>query len=122
MFSSYFKNAWRHLLRNKVFTLINVAGLGLGMACALFGILFIRDEMSFDGFHRNRSQLYRLTTTVTNTDYVSQTLGTTGQVQGPAFKEVIPDIESYVRILGMNDINLSANNKSLAIKNVYADS
>lgn len=122
MFKNYFKIAWRHLLRNKTFTLINIAGLSLGMACAILAILFVNNEVSYDRFHQNTSQLYRLTTTITNTDNSKQIFGTTGQVQGPAFKAAIPEIADYVRILGVNDVNLIGNNKSLAIKNIYADS
>ena len=122
MFKNYFKTACRHLLRNKTFTLINIAGLSLGMACAILAILFVNNEVSYDRFHQNVSQLYRLTTTITNTDNSKQTVGTTGQVQGPAFKAAIPEIADYVRILGVNDVNITGNNKSLALKNIYADS
>ncbi len=122
MFKNYFKTAWRHLVRNKTFTLINIAGLSLGMACAMLTILFVNSEVKYDRFHQNTSQLYRLSTTVTDADNNKQTFGTTGQVQGPAFKADIPEIADYVRILGMNDVNLIGNGKSLAIKNIYADS
>src|SRR5665213_646727 len=122
MFKNYFKTAWQHLLRNKTFTLINIAGLSLGMACTILAILFVNNELSYDRFHQNTSQLYRLTTTITNADNSKQTVGTTGQVQGPAFKAAIPEIVDYVRILGVNDVNLTANNKSLPLKNIYADS
>jgi ABC-type antimicrobial peptide transport system permease subunit len=116
-----FKTAWRHLWRNKTFTVINIAGLSLGMTCAMLTILFVNNEISFDRFHQNAPQLYRLTTTITDADNNKQTLGTSGQVQGPAFKAAIPEIADYVRIFGMNDVNLTANNKSLAIKTIYAD-
>ena len=59
------------------------------MACAILTILFVNNEVSFDRFHQNTLQLYRLTTTVTNADNSKQTLGTTGQVQGPAFKVAV---------------------------------
>ncbi len=43
------------------------------------------------------------------------------QVEGPAFKSAIPEIADYVRIMGMNGINVSAANKSLAVNNIFAD-
>jgi len=123
MISNFFKIAFRHLLRNKVFTFINLTGLTLGMTCALFAILFVKDEMSYDRWHSNASRLYRLTTLITHTnDGTQQFVATTGQVQGPAFKSAIPEIADYVRILGTDGINLTGNNKSLAVKNIYADS
>ncbi|HNP21097.1 MAG TPA: ABC transporter permease [Panacibacter sp.] len=121
MFKNYFKTAWRHLWRHKTFTVIHIAGLGMGMACAMLAFLFVHDEISFDDFQQNAPQLYRLTTTITDADNDKQTLGTSGQVQGPAFKAAIPEIADYVRIFGMNDVNFTANNKALAIKNIYAD-
>jgi putative ABC transport system permease protein len=121
MFKNYFKTAWRYLLRNKTFTLINIAGLSLGMACAILAILFVNNEVSYDRFHQNTAQLYRLTTTVINADNSKQIFGTTGQIQGPTFKAAIPEITDYVRILGMNNINITGNNKSLAVNNIYAD-
>ena len=123
MISSFFKIAFRHLLRNRIFTFINLFGLTLAMTCALFAILFVRDEMSYDRFHLNAGRLYRVNTLITNTsDGTQQIVGTTGQVQGPAFKTAIPEIADYVRILGTDGINLTGNNKSIAVKNVYADS
>jgi putative ABC transport system permease protein len=123
MMSSFFKIAFRHLLRNRVFTFINLAGLTLGMTCALFAILFVKDEMGYDRFHLNAGRLYRLTTLITHvSDGTQQIVGTTGQVQGPAFKAAIPEIADYVRILGTDGVNLTGNNKSLSVKNIYADS
>lgn len=123
MISNCFKIAYRHLLRNKVFTFINLTGLTLGMTCALFAILFVKDEMSYDRWHHNASRLYRLTTLITHpNDGTQQFVATTGQVQGPAFKSAIPEIADYVRILGTGGLNLTGNNKSLAVKNIYADS
>ena len=121
MFRNYLKIALRHLGRNRLYTLINVAGLSIGMTCALLAILYVRDEMSYDLFHKNAPQLYRLTTTITNQEGVQQTVGTTGQVQGPAFKEAIPGISDYTRMLGIDAINMSGNDKSLAVKILYAD-
>ncbi|HEV8508458.1 MAG TPA: FtsX-like permease family protein, partial [Chitinophagaceae bacterium] len=78
-------------------------------------------EISFDRFHKNAPELYRLTTTLTNQDGSRQTLGTTGQVQGPAFKEAIPEISDYLRMWGIDAINMSANNKSLSVNTRYVD-
>lgn len=123
MITSFFKIAFRHLSRNRVFTCINVAGLTLGMTCALLAILFIKDEMGYDRWHRNADRLYRLNTITRDAGSgAEQVLATTGQVQGPAFKAAIPEIEDYVRVLGNDGMNLTGNGKSLAVKNVFADS
>ena len=56
MLKNFFLVAWRNLLRNKVYSFINIAGLGLGLACALLIILFVADENSYDRFHKDAGQ------------------------------------------------------------------
>lgn len=61
MIRNYFKIAFRNILRNKVFALINILGLAVGMACFILISLWIQDELSYDRFHANRDHLYLLT-------------------------------------------------------------
>jgi putative ABC transport system permease protein len=58
MLKNYFLTAWRNLARNKAFSLINILGLALGLACSLLILLWVQDERSIDAFHANGSQLY----------------------------------------------------------------
>lgn len=60
MFNNYLKIAFRNLLRNKVFSVINILGLALGMTCSLMIMLWVQDERSVDAFHANKNQLYRI--------------------------------------------------------------
>jgi ABC-type antimicrobial peptide transport system permease subunit len=57
MFRSYFKIAWRNLLKNKIYSLINIGGLAVGMAVAMLIGLWIYDEVTFDQYHQNYSRL-----------------------------------------------------------------
>ena len=50
MFHNSFKTAWRNVVKNKAFSLINIAGLGLGMACSLLIFLWVQDEQQMDKF------------------------------------------------------------------------
>ena len=120
MLQNYFKVAWRNLLRNKVYSAINVGGLAVGMACALLVLLFVRDERSYDQFHEKASQLYRLTTVI-NKEGVQQRRGSSGQVQGPTFEAALPEVLDYVRILGVN-FNVIGEQKAVALQGLYADS
>lgn len=120
MFRNYLKIAWRNLFRNKVYSVINIVGLAVGMASALLVLLFVRDEHSYDQFHEKTTQLYRLTTTLINKDGVQQRRGTSGQVQGPTFKAALPEVIDYVRILGVN-FNVIGEQKTLALKGLFAD-
>jgi putative ABC transport system permease protein len=60
MFKNYFKTAWRNLLKNKVFSLINIAGLSVGMAACLLILQYVSFELSFDQFNKNAPDLYRV--------------------------------------------------------------
>ncbi|HEX5026867.1 MAG TPA: ABC transporter permease, partial [Agriterribacter sp.] len=60
MFRNYFKIALRNLLRHKAFSGINIAGLALGMTASLFIFLWVNDERSIDGFHKNSAQLFHV--------------------------------------------------------------
>jgi hypothetical protein len=57
---SYMKTAWRKMKRQKGYAFINVAGLAVGLACALFIWLWVQDELSFDRFHQNAPALFRV--------------------------------------------------------------
>lgn len=60
MLQSYFKIAWRNLVRNKTFSIINISGLALGITCSLLIVLWIQDERRIDGFHANGKRLYQV--------------------------------------------------------------
>ena len=60
MWDNYLKVAFRNLWKNRFYSFINIFGLGLGIACFLFILIFIRDELSYDSYHRNAGRLYRM--------------------------------------------------------------
>src|ERR1700743_1288911 len=100
MIRNYLLTAWRNLLRNRIYSVINIAGLMLGLACAMLIILYLKDEISFDRFHVNRDHLYRLYSEANGAGGETRRMGITGDVQGPRFKSQIPEITAFVRIQG----------------------
>lgn len=60
MFRSYLKIAWRNIWKNPAFSVTNLLGLTIGMTCTILILLWVQDERSWDKFHPNHSQLYRL--------------------------------------------------------------
>ena len=60
MIRNYLTIAFRNLLRNKVFSFINIFGLALGLACSILILLWVQDELTWDRFHPNIDQLYRV--------------------------------------------------------------
>jgi len=106
MFKNYFTIALRNLSRNKIYAFINIAGLSLGLACAMLIILYVKDEVSYDRFHANVNQIYRITTQAIDKDGKKGNKdGNSGYLQGPRFSANIPEIKSFIRIQdGREDI------------------
>src|SRR6185312_220512 len=96
MFKNYFKTAFRNLSRNKIYSFINIAGLSLGLACAMLIMLYVKDEVSFDRFHKNAKNIYR----IAKKSKDNHENGTTGFLQGPRFTQNVPGIQSFVRVQG----------------------
>jgi len=102
MFKNYFKIAARNLLKNKVYTVINITGLGLGMACCILILLFVRWELSYDKFHKNAANLYRVLTEFFREDGSSFGItSSTPMPLGPALRDEFPEIANTTRFTGM---------------------
>jgi putative ABC transport system permease protein len=100
MIKNYFKTAFRNLARNKIYSFINIAGLSIGLACAMLIMLYVKDEVSFDRFHKNVNNIYRVVSE--RGKYKSFV---TGLLQGPRFTQNVPGIKSFVRVQsGYEDI------------------
>ncbi|HMJ70432.1 MAG TPA: ABC transporter permease [Cyclobacteriaceae bacterium] len=98
MFTSYLKIALRNLLRNRVYSVINILGLALGVACCLLLSLYIRDEMSYDKHHKRGNDLYRIVTNFQSELVVDRT-GAASPPIAMAIKEEVPEVETAVRVL-----------------------
>ena len=59
MFQNYFVTALRNIARHKLYSVINIAGFAMGLACAIFIILFVRDELSYDKWIPGSESIYR---------------------------------------------------------------
>ena len=60
MFRNYFKTAWRNLLKNKFYSAINIAGLSIGLAVGIMVLMWVQDELSYDSFHKNADNIYKI--------------------------------------------------------------
>ncbi len=98
MLRNYFVIAFRNILRNKVYSSINIFGLALGVACCLLLSLYIQDELSYDTYHNRLDDLYRITTHFT-TDRGIDKLGSTSPPIAMTLRDEIPEIELAVRAL-----------------------
>jgi putative ABC transport system permease protein len=119
MIKNYLKIAVRNLTRNKIFSLINIAGLSLGLTCCMLIVLYTKDEVSFDRFQENKDQLFRIQVTM-STDRETRTIGSTNAIHGPSFKEEIPEIKEIVRAQS-NTFVTKKGNELLSEEVLFAD-
>ena len=96
MIRNYFKTAFRNLARNKIYSFINIFGLSIGLASAMLIMLYVKDEVSFDRFHKNVGHIYRVAKRTNG----NNENGATGFLQGPRFSQNVPGIKSFVRVEG----------------------
>lgn len=99
MFKNYLIVALRNLSKNKVYAFINIAGLSIGLACSMLIILYVKDEVTYDRFHSNMKNIYRVVRQ--NNDLQGHKTGmdgNTGYLQGPRFTKNVGGIQSFVRV------------------------
>ncbi len=97
MFKNYLKIAYRNILKQKTYSIINIFGLALGLtACILVG-LYIYQDFSYDNYHVNRDRLYRLTTHTTDPAGNYSLLQSSARI-APAIKQEFPELDKVTRV------------------------
>ena len=99
MLKNYLKIAFRYLFKNKVFTTVNILGLTLGFACFILLTLFVVDELSFDDFHSQGDQIYRVVQTVNEPDGDTRQVATVAPLIGTEAKEQFPEILDQTQLI-----------------------
>ena len=62
MFKNYFKISFRNLYKHPFYSIINIAGLAIGIACVLFIIFYVQDELSYDRYNKKADRIYKIIT------------------------------------------------------------
>ena len=120
MLKNYLSIAYRTILKTKVFSLINILGLAVGMAAFMFIVQYIQFERSYETFNKNADNIYRITLDLYNgNEYVVTDCETYAPV-GPLLKEKMPEVIDYVRMFhndGLQDIE--ADNRKFLEEGIY---
>src|SRR5207249_11899772 len=103
MFKNYFKTALRNLSRQKVLAFINIFGLSTGIACFILLLLYSVNEFSFDRFHKNHKDIFRVYEWTKGRDGSDQGSTILPMPLGPALKKDFPDVINFVRMKQFGD-------------------
>ena len=98
MIGNYFKIAWRNLLKERQFTLLNLVGLSTGLACTILIYLWVNDELHVDKVNEKDSRLFQIMANHTSDDGI-KTIGNTPGLLAEALKSEMPEIESAVTVV-----------------------
>ena len=98
MLENYFKIAFRSLWKNKGFSFINIFGLATGIACSLLIFLFVKEELSYDRFHKDADNVYRIVKDFVNDDGSLIPDATTPAALAPAMQKEVPEVAAITRI------------------------
>ena len=119
MFKNFLITAIRNLVHNKVFSIVNIMGLAIGLGCTILILSFIQNELSVDAYHQNRNQIvqaYLKGTKDGNSNYQS----TTSPYIGPMLKAEYPEVLDAVRMFSMQEVSFQYQDKLILESNGFA--
>src|SRR6266576_3754642 len=118
MIKNYFKTAWKNLWKNKTFSLINIAGLAIGMAACLLILQYVSFKLSFDRFNKKTADIYR----VYNDRYQNGKLIQHGTITysaiGKAMQDDFPEVINHARVEPFGNIIITCDNKKFGEQQV----
>ncbi|WP_184546941.1 ABC transporter permease [Mucilaginibacter sp. FT3.2] len=119
MIKNYFKIAWRNLVKNKINSFINIAGLSVGMAVAILIGLWIYDELSFDQYHQNYNRIALVEQNLKNNGEIDTWAATPYPLANELRKNYGSSFKAVVMAAGMGKHMLSLGDKKLNKMGVY---
>ena len=122
MFKNYLKTAFRNLVKNKFYTLINIIGLALGIATCLLILLYLMDELSYDRYNLNANRIYRVNNEIKFGDNHVD-LAVAPSLMGTTMVKEIPQVEQYTRIQWHGSLLIRKGSENLREERIaYGDS
>jgi len=100
MIKNLLKTAVRHIRKHSGYSILNILGLTLGITSALFLLIYVSDELSYDRYHENADRIYRVSSKITEPD--DQFTWNVAQIpMGPQVVQDYPEVQSFVRFINM---------------------
>lgn len=110
MLKNYLKIALRNIKRTKIYSLINICGLAIGMACSILILLWVYDEISFDSFNENKQDIFRVISDWEKWEWDG--LPISPEPLGPAILAGTPEVNDMFRILEYGRAAVKYNNSA----------
>ena len=120
MIGSYIKTSGRNLMRNKLFSFINIVGLAISMSAGLLLIAFVLDLLSYDRFHKNGERIYRITNVLTSNREQSSKFASTSIKTGKLIREKVTGVEEVAIVRDFSE-DAKAGDNILPIKGYWAE-
>ncbi len=122
MFENYFKTAWRSLSKNKTFSILNISGLSIGLACSLLIALYVLDELSYDRFNTQADHIYRIDEQLKFGDF-NYNGAEVPAIMAPTFAKDFKQIDHYTRLKSSPGVVIRKGSENIREDRViYADS
>jgi len=119
MYKNYFKIALRTLMKNRAFSFINISGLAVGIAGFLLIVQYVKYERSYEDFHQNAPNIFRVTLDLyKGSEYVVTDCETNAPL-GPMLKEKMPEVVDYVRLMNNDNQEVRIKDQKFFEDQVY---
>src|SRR6478735_1717791 len=119
MLKNYFKTAWRNIKRHKAYSAINILGLAIGIAACLLILQYVSFELSYENFQVNKDRIYRIQQDRYDNGKLSTQWAAGAFAVGNTFKDQIPEIEDYVKVLQNGQVVTEMDNQPVKIEKVF---
>ena len=103
MIKNYLKTTIRFLLKNKIFSFINIFGLATGTLCCLYILLYVQDQYSYDKHHKDIKNIYRVVTASQITGDKHNMAAASPPIAS-ALKINFPEVESFTRVISTDKL------------------
>jgi putative ABC transport system permease protein len=114
MLKTYIKLAYRNLIKDKAYSIINILGLTIGLASSILILLWVQNELNYDKFHKNAGQIYRVVSDFSDSKSAANSAGMPG-----GLKTELPVVKNAVRIQPSDPTLLETGNKKFEEENAF---
>jgi putative ABC transport system permease protein len=119
MIKNYLKIAWRNIQRQKAYSGINIVGLAIGVAACLLILQYVAFELSYENFQEKKDRIYRVQQDRYDKGKLSTQWAAGAYAVGNSFKDAVPEIEDYVKVVQRGSVTTQVNNQPLKIEKMF---